>query len=698
MKKSYLGIVALTLIFGLALIGCGDSDDNGNGNENGNGGNGNGGNNDLTTLTVHNLPADGSWTAYIFTPGTDLSTFEKITESLDNKYFKAVGLISSDVFNDFIIVGWDGTYAAGAWTGSGNMPVVLFNINSTIDTWNHGYRLATVNFSNGYGTVNFSSFTAVVRGGGDDNNIKGKLIINNFPSECSLAITVYNSSEEIASIADITEILSQGLLKTIAASAGLSISSPVSLMKISNPLNVFDVTGSFLVLLAETGTLNTYYADMVLFTNGCAEIDFDKLGLISDLPLISGGTGEPISTIDYISDYLAKQKGGRDPDKAINLVLESIPLSTDNWFAILDAINTADKFVNLDLFDCIGSDNGYGECLDAYNGAFDPQNTREEGKNKIISIILPSAATKIMYAYFPAFQYFINLRSISAPNVSDIGGNVFAGLGNLISVSFPNVTSIGSEAFARCTSLSSITIPASITLVDNPFYGCVSLSSFILTDSGNLSTIESGKILVRNDTELAAYPSAKGNITIPNYITKIGNGAFAGCSGLINVIIPNSVENIGDKAFSGNMSYGADMNITAIEIPSSVKSIGNGAFDGNKITSLVIPNSVVSLGNSAFRENPLASLTISDQITEIRNHTFYGCILTSLVIPNNVKSIGFAAFYPSSELINITIGENVSFDNPAFPEGFVDAYNTTYGKTAGTYTRPNTNSTTWTKK
>ena len=40
MKKGFFGILALTLIFGMAVIGCGDGDGNGNGNSNGNGNNG----------------------------------------------------------------------------------------------------------------------------------------------------------------------------------------------------------------------------------------------------------------------------------------------------------------------------------------------------------------------------------------------------------------------------------------------------------------------------------------------------------------------------------------------------------------------------------------------------------------------------------------------------------------------------------
>jgi len=674
-------ILILLIIFNIIFIACDNENGLSNNEKNNNGIKG--------VLAVNNLPSGANYAVGVYNHSeviNDLMEWTSIASQIiavgADKASNSITLYTANTSNVF--------------DQSGVFMVALFTSDFPISVF---YKTG-VNFNNGNAEIDYNTMVDFSGNNPCEVNSSGKLIINNFPLETSLAITVYDYDKEVICLMDITSLQAETLTKTLATSLGLAASSPVNLQSFSTAsINTFNKTGIYLVLLTKLGTLEVFYADMVSFNNGNAELDFDMLGLISDLPLMPGGTGEPISNIDYISDYLAKQKGGTEPDRAINLVIESIPLSADNWSAILDAINTADKFVNLDLFGCTASDNG--GCLNT-DGTFDPLSTVQTGKNKIISIILPYAAAAIIQSYFPAFQYFNNLRSVNAVNVSDIGGGAFAGLGNLSSVNFPNIAAIGSEAFARCVNLSSITIPASILLADNPFYGCVSLSSFILTDIGDLSAMEGGKILVRNNTELVAYPSAKGNITITNVIIKIGNSAFAGCSGLINIIMPNSIEIIGDNAFSGNMSYGVEMNLTVIEIPNNVISIGSGAFARNKIISLVIPNNVAFLGSSAFWDNPLTSLTISNQITEINNHTFYGCKLTSLIIPNNVKSIGYWAFYPSFEtLVDITIGENVSLGTTyetSLPNEFVDAYNTTYEKTAGTYTRSNISSTIWIKK
>jgi hypothetical protein len=75
--------------------------------------------------------------------------------------------------------------------------------------------------------------------------------------------------------------------------------------------------------------------------------------------------------------------------------------------------------------------------------------------------------------------------------------------------------------------------------------------------------------------------------------------------------------------------------------------------------------------------------------------------LISVTIPNSVTEIDFFAFH-DNQLTSITIGANVvlgwdSFNNVNSNSGFEDAYKST-GRVAGTYTRPNTDSTTWTRR
>ena len=69
------------------------------------------------------------------------------------------------------------------------------------------------------------------------------------------------------------------------------------------------------------------------------------------------------------------------------------------------------------------------------------------------------------------------------------------------------------------------------------FNGCSSLTRFIVsTNNTNFSTSDDGKILYNKDkTALIAYPSATGDVTIPDSVTSIGDCAFQNCSNLTTV-------------------------------------------------------------------------------------------------------------------------------------------------------------------
>lgn len=82
------------------------------------------------------------------------------------------------------------------------------------------------------------------------------------------------------------------------------------------------------------------------------------------------------------------------------------------------------------------------------------------------------------------------------------------------------------------------------------------------------------KDFVIEDGVLKKYLGSGGDVTIPDCVTSIGDGAFRGCKNLTSITIPDGVTSIGYSAFDGCE------NLTSITIPDSVTSIGNWAFDG----------------------------------------------------------------------------------------------------------------------
>ncbi len=122
------------------------------------------------------------------------------------------------------------------------------------------------------------------------------------------------------------------------------------------------------------------------------------------------------------------------------------------------------------------------------------------------------------------------------------------------------VTTIGNNAFKDCYSMVSIKIPSTIkTIKAGAFKGCTSLSKVIVKDIAAWCGISyEGNSYSNGDFPLYfaqhLYNDENIEITdivIPNSVTRIGDHAFAGCSGLTSITIPNSVTSIGESAFSG---------------------------------------------------------------------------------------------------------------------------------------------------
>ena len=200
-------------------------------------------------------------------------------------------------------------------------------------------------------------------------------------------------------------------------------------------------------------------------------------------------------------------------------------------------------------------------------------------------------------------------------------------------------------------------------------------------------------------------------IIVPDYVTRILEGAFSGCSSLESITLPfvggssttipgssgNSFGYIfGTSSYTGgtetqqyytgsfsstyyipatlknvtitgrNLYYGAFYNcsgLTNITLGDSVTSIGNYAFyNCTSLTSVTIPNSVTSIGASAFYNcTSLTSIDIHDSVRSIDEYAFYNCkSITNIDIPDGVTSIGDYAFASCGKLKNIEIPNSVT--------------------------------------
>lgn len=209
----------------------------------------------------------------------------------------------------------------------------------------------------------------------------------------------------------------------------------------------------------------------------------------------------------------------------------------------------------------------------------------------------------------------IALDFSNTTGLTAIKNDTFLDCSNITSIVIPNgVTSIGNVAFTNCKSLASVTIPESVTsIAQGQFRLCPNLTYFNVDENNqNFSSSDDGKILYSKDkTILHAYPSATGDIVIPDGVIEMTWGAFYNCTNITSVTIPDSMIYICDWVF-----YNCD-GLTNIIIPDSVTLIGDSAFSGcSNLKNVTIGEGVTLISYRAFYNcTNLTSVTFKDTST-----------------------------------------------------------------------------------
>ena len=170
-----------------------------------------------------------------------------------------------------------------------------------------------------------------------------------------------------------------------------------------------------------------------------------------------------------------------------------------------------------------------------------------------------------------AFMNYVNLKEIVLPEtVKSLDQYAFAGCTALTSFKLPEgITEITEAVFSGCSSLQEVTnIDKLETIGWRSFLHCESLGDFFLADT--LSDIEGmafegcvninfiieqnpffylrdGIVYDNRNNRLVVYPSSKkdASFTCPAFVTRCGDGAFAGNPYIEEILLPYSVKTIG---------------------------------------------------------------------------------------------------------------------------------------------------------
>jgi serine/threonine protein kinase len=226
--------------------------------------------------------------------------------------------------------------------------------------------------------------------------------------------------------------------------------------------------------------------------------------------------------------------------------------------------------------------------------------------------------------------------------VTIIGRESFKQSRDFTAVILPNTTKIiESEAFFNCSWLRHITIPEGVTGIDEgAFAGCALTEVFLpasVTHFSNAVYQCPTLVSIRVDPANHVFKSIDGLLYDKDFkaVLRCPEGRTK------PVTLPTTVHHV------GRMAFHHCVNIVSVTLPDAVDSIGQMAFYRcTKLESISIPRGVKKLEAQTFVDCPrLASISLPEGLEEIDDGVVWGCTsLKTIKIPASVTNIHAKAF------------------------------------------------------
>lgn len=171
--------------------------------------------------------------------------------------------------------------------------------------------------------------------------------------------------------------------------------------------------------------------------------------------------------------------------------------------------------------------------------------------------------------------------------------------------------------------------------------------------------------------ELIRCVSDEEDLTLPQFVSSLGEGCFEGCKYLKKIVLHSNIEKISDFAFENS-------HISIVDISKDNKafqSVGKFMFDGTgkkllKYFSdenagvIYLPEHTEIIGNRAFAKcNSVIKIVCKENLEEIQYGAFVDCSeLKEIIVQGyRLKTIRDGAFVGCCKLLNIELGGSRGF-------------------------------------
>lgn len=161
--------------------------------------------------------------------------------------------------------------------------------------------------------------------------------------------------------------------------------------------------------------------------------------------------------------------------------------------------------------------------------------------------------------------------------------------------------------------------------------------------------------VTRIDNGACAELDKLREVEIPNSVRVIDSYAFRGCKNLRSVVLPESVSYIGLGVFSLCKS------LTNINIPKNVKVLPELIFYGSGLKGTFrIPGHIREVGNSVFDSTGIESIIIEDGVEVIDDYAFSNMpFLKEVIMSDSVIKIGYGTFKDNKNLTFVRLSNRL---------------------------------------